>query len=166
MAEEKPQAKGAFWGTLIGAVVVSLLSSGALSSFLTAGSEDKAKEVAKTEVAEVETAIAKYIKEEVEPKILDAFAGVDEDLEALDEELAKCQGDLRETTVVADTALRIASRGLGRRHVEREMRRDQPPPPAPTSVRGDKRTAPKFNPYEQRAQAPDPPPFAPPPMGD
>lgn len=157
MAEEK-QKKGAFWGALIGTALISILSSNVLSTSLT---QDAAKE----EAAGVEKSFADYINEEVEPKIVDAFKSVDQDINDIDEDLAKCQAEVREIRILSETALRLAERSVGRRTVERVMDSvDRPKPaPPPKAIKRPKEL--KFNPYEQRAQAPEQP-FEPPPMGD
>jgi len=154
---------GTFAGTLIGAVIVSLLSSGALSGAVNWGTAEKAGEAAakavdedttakaKAEAAKVEKAIANYIAKEVEPKIAEAFNDVAEDLQDLDEDLRKCEIGLRETTILADTALRLAERSVGKRAVERELDRTERDEPEPVVVKDKKeRLAPKFKDYQQQ----------------
>ena len=76
-------------------------------------------------------------------------------LRVMDEDLAKCQSDLRETTIIADAALRLAERSFGRRTVERTLNNvDQDEPKAKARKPRVKKHPPKFNPYEQRVVDP------------
>lgn len=159
---DEEKKKGTFVGTLVGAIIVSLLSSGVLSGAVNWGTSEKAAEKAKeavaqdakAEAAKAEKAIADYIQKEVEPKVTEAFEAVAEDIDALNNRVMKCESNLREATILADTALRIAERSVGRRVVERELNRadnDEPkpaPPPAPKAKKLD------FKDYEQKIVVP------------
>jgi hypothetical protein len=160
---EEAKKKGTYVGTLIGAVVVSLLSSGVLSGAVNWGTAEKAEEGAreavaqdaKAEAAKAEKAIADYIKKEVEPKVTDAFDAVADDIEALNDRVMKCETNLREATILADTALRIAERSVGRRTVERELNRtdhDEPKPAPPPETKAKKLD---FKDYEQKIVVPE-----------
>jgi hypothetical protein len=159
---EEAKKHGTFAGTLIGAVLVSLLSSGVLSGAVNWGTAEKAGEEAKkaveeeahdqaaAEAAKAEKAIAEYIKKQVEPRVLKSFEDVYTALDEMDEEIRACRVDLREATIMSETALRLAERSVGRRTVEREIERADAAEPKPAPKARKKKLLPIFNDYEQR----------------
>jgi hypothetical protein len=160
---EEAKKKGTYVGTLIGAVVVSLLSSGVLSGAVNWGTAEKAEEGAreavakdaKAEAATAEKAIANYIEKEVEPKVTEAFEAVADDIDVLNDRVMKCETDLREATIIADTALRLVERSFGRRAVARELdrvERDEPKPPPEPKAKAKKKL--DFKDYEQKIVVP------------
>lgn len=161
---DEERKKGTFWGTLIGAVLASLVASGALSSFVNWGTSEKAAEQAKVavekdardqaraEAEKLEKAFATYIEKEIEPKFVATVAEIDADIADLDAEVVECRTKLRETTILAEAALRLAERRMGRRAIERELERvDNSEPKVASHPPRPKKPPPKFDPFEQHA---------------
>jgi len=115
------QKAGTFWGALIGAVLVSTLSSGGIATGVAKNSAADLKLIAaeraleaEKKARETEEAIALYLNERFRPEIEKAF-----DEMAVD--IAECFDKVEKADREAYAALRILENLQGRRSVERML---------------------------------------------
>jgi hypothetical protein len=130
-------------GVVLGVALATLISSGALSSWIGGVQADEKGE-----------SITEHLDKDFKPQVEDAFASIDDDLDALDEELVKCRTEVRQVKITADAALYLIEKRMNARTVERAVAKisaedDNDPPPKPAH---DKRPRVKLKEYmEQKA---------------
>ena len=132
-------------GVVLGVALATLISSGALSSW-----------IGGVQAEEKEEAITEHLDKDFKPQVEDAFASIDDDLDALDEELVKCHSEIRQVRITADAALALIERKMSARTVERTVAKvtaeeDPEPPPKPSA----KRPVVKFMEYMEQKKAGD-----------
>ena len=120
MSDEKKSSIG----VILGVALATLVSSGAFSSWIGVDIAQKK-----------EMSITNHIDNEFKPRVEQAFESIDDDLDAIEEDLIRCQVEIRQAKIMAESALALIEKRMSARTVERVVARvaaDEPktePPP-------------------------------------